>query len=72
MRKLIKVVALAAVALLGGLVLAGAGSPTPEELEAAEYCRMVHLGQQTDGALGWPDYAGAYASQCTPEGRLRQ
>lgn len=42
------------------------------DLEAAQYCDMVHLHQQSAGELGWPDYQGTYAQQCTPDGKLRR
>lgn len=41
-------------------------------LEAAQYCDMVHIHQQTGGEFGWPDYQHVYAEQCTPEGKLRK
>lgn len=34
------------------------------EMEQAHYCRMVHEGH-------WPDYAGSYATECTPAGKVR-
>lgn len=34
------------------------------EPEREEYCKMVRIHQDTNGRHGWPDYQGAYESQC--------
>jgi hypothetical protein len=40
-------------------------SDSEESLEAeSDYCEMVTLHIDSDGALGWPDYKGIYSNAC--------
>ena len=62
-----------AVAFLIYMAIAWLGKMQREDdaLAARQYCEMVHLWKTSAGDLGWPDYAGTYARQCTPAGAVR-
>lgn len=56
---------------LAGLALSGFKDDALA-LEQAQYCRMVHTHQQTDGTYGWPDYDNAYAEACNADGTVKE
>lgn len=41
------------------------------DMEQAQYCRMVAMNKQYSD-IGWPDYAGSFDKECTPEGEVRR
>ena len=54
--------ALAIVALIALLGLAGGGDYTEELNEQAHYCKMINLHKISNGELGWPDYENRKAT----------
>lgn len=61
--------------VLAGFTLVGVlhscDGPSAEDLQQAEYCRMVAL-YRDDPSTGWPDYEGSFRQHCTPEGKLKE
>lgn len=58
------------VVVIGLIWLVGYFDDQTSTMDARRYCAQVHRYQQSDGAIGWPDYDGTYATQCTPDGKL--
>jgi hypothetical protein len=59
------VVGIITVITIVGIFLYTSMSDSEESLEAeSDYCEMVTLHINSDGALGWPDYKGIYSNAC--------
>lgn len=47
-----------------------AQSPSDQDLEQEQYCRMVWV-HNHDARYGWPDFHHTYASECNANGTAR-
>jgi len=65
-------VVLTVVALLAAAAIIGGFKDDALVLEQAQYCRMVHMYEQSGGEVGWPDYDKAYATACNANGTVKQ
>lgn len=51
---------LAVIGLIVAMGVAGGMEREDEQRQAAQYCEMVKLWQQTNGQAGWPAYDGEW------------
>ena len=59
------VIGIVTVITIVGVFLYASMSDSEESLEAeSDYCEMVAMHINSDGALGWPDYKGIYSNAC--------
>lgn len=65
-------VILTVVALLAAAAAIGGFKDDALVLEQAQYCRMVHMHQQSGGEVGWPDYDNAYDTACNDNGTVKR
>lgn len=65
-------VILTVVALLIAAATIGGFKDDALMIEQAQYCRMVHMHQQSGGEVGWPDYDKAYATSCNANGTVKR
>lgn len=61
-----------AIVVILALLLADYLAGFEDNVEARQYCDMVHLYKKSGGELGWPDYNRVYDAQCTEDGQLRR